>query len=442
MRRHISSLLAVLAMPTEDSATVKGTSTTQQRDTGVAYNCYNSVSEAANIAPCTRNNFNVCNQYHPLNMAQGSIQTYPCQDPCSSPYCVDGTFGAQCLAGQGSPINNSQDCNDIDICQSIDCNDVGCFNASPACLDTACLSTVTNNKQSLTTCTPMECLWPMSDQQCDIAASTTNKLGQNMLRDHDKSQASLAYLEAQFARPVSAPKMPSHLIPGHQLGSFSCLWQNCGQSFLDCESRDHHVKVAHPYIDGRWGGCGMSIKGPVQPQSHINSDHPNIGVSSNFQDSPNLGGHQSLGSPSFMFPGNCNQPMQGLHQQPAMLGVSTWPSLNTVPSAFTPHHEPLQPKAPSSRKRVSKNRAVEQDGKCECKWLPEHSHGPICGMVFENGNALQLHVEQAHITPSRLDYLAGKPVVCMWQNCEKNGTRMQHDLKLKLHTHTHTGCRS
>lgn len=384
-----------------------------------------SYSSASLVRTTGGDNLQVQND---LITAMLSHETGSCLGDCSSQSCDGGCSLDFCPPGCEVPsCDGSQICDAFDACTSLECTD------SPTCLDNSCPWTsfcfghapafgndFSNQIADTGANDPMQCLWLMPGQQCDVSVPTMESLGQHVLHDHIEPQGTFNCPIDQCSEKLDVYQAPSHLMLEHDPDSYVCLWRNCGLTFPDSKELDRHIKANHAIWDCHWAGCEVSASQVSELKNHVDIDHLHF---SEFPQPP-------------MSPYALQTPVYG-GQHPAL-------HISTQSPFTTPQLSPTKPVATpfvqgSTIPADNKSFGVSE-GSSRCMWLTDESRGQVCGKTFSDGNELQLHVDQEHVW-TKEGNTTGIVLLCRWLDCKRNGKPLQNKEKLRRHLFTHTGCR-
>lgn len=399
-------------------------------------------------------------------------RVYPCIEDCTSTSCHDGCSVSHCPPGCIPDCVNSGVCDSSDLCESIDCNDASCLETTPICLDGSCPYTFLDEVPSRaylpaenTNDASLHCRWEAPGQSCNVSVSTPNALGQHVLHDHIEPQTTFTCPWDECAEVMGFQQLPSHLMHEHHPDRYICLWQDCKLSFKTHEALDAHIKFTHANLDCHWAGCEASAKDLSQLKTHFDTHHLNSGFDSNLlassfplepvemlsygRNNLRLQAPPSVSINHFSTPKaptphppvlhNYQLPITGADKHGIMEPFSA--SADEMPPSFGNIPEITSPVPLSSMKGSFRSLPINIGTVSVCEWMMEISPSRTCGMRFDDPLDLQSHVDRDHIWKTALGATSGEGMVCLWQNCKRNGKVFQNNDKLRRHLFIHTGCK-
>ena len=264
----------------------------------------------------------------------------------------------------------------------------------------------------------LNCQWETSGQQCPALMPSLNTLSEHVLQDHIQPQAVLPCQWNHCSNQIELDNIPSHVwqchSPAPKAASFVCLWHGCGASFSTTEELDTHMKASHCRISCHWDGCDQATTSEMALKAHVDNKHITQAVACSPRESTPT--TSTLSTPK--------SPREPLFDKPKPTSITA--SLN--------NQQLFQEQIFASG---SCRDIVGNAGKKPCQWIVSNS---ICGLIFDNGNELQTHIESSHLNNNKhcgtLDCRHVK-YVCKWNGCNTK-TPFAERSKLARHMYTHT----
>ncbi|KAL8733738.1 MAG: hypothetical protein Q9166_001931 [cf. Caloplaca sp. 2 TL-2023] len=120
----------------------------------------------------------------------------------------------------------------------------------------------------------IHCPWIMTGEACDVMADTRNALVGHIYEEHINPRDTLLRCPVEScSEVVRKSTFPIHQAQQHQLDDFSCLWNNCPETYSTSDDLLNHIMSNHEELDCRFGGCEVSLKDPMQLKHHVVEDH-------------------------------------------------------------------------------------------------------------------------------------------------------------------------
>ena len=328
--------------------------------------------------------------------------------PFANSICDASECGAQscntcgsCQQTCYSPCNNPDECSSPCLVQT--------------CFDPSCL--VSSQPSDTDDQTPPidQCKWVGNGENCTAALHTLGEKVEHVTQSHinPQSQVTCQWQSCGIATDVS--QLTGHIRSYHALPSiasatYPCLWKHCEHKFASHQELDAHMKAAHVQMNCHWAGCEVTASNPQALQSHFSESHLSL-----YNDSEQVS-PQSSASPT----------IRGSSQD-CLAKFPHSPMINATPQteSATPLESPQIPENASSRRGMK--------GEKTCQWQTGPADDPHeCGLIFEDGNALQDHLRKQHISKLKPGELK-----CRWPGCTYTQTAKDKS-KLNRHAYTHT----